>query len=110
VGGLNLTGSKTRVRDSSEVDAEVIYSVKIIEARRAIGGSLCSAAFDDAAVTVADAVIEKYAYAYPEEPKMLRTRAGSRSLYRSCCKGKCESEVFCGAAIPSQVHDQVSER
>jgi hypothetical protein len=33
-----------------------------------------STAVDNAAVAVADAVIEKYAEEFPEEPKMLRTR------------------------------------
>jgi hypothetical protein len=60
-------------------DAEVLViedaAVKAFKrVRQAIGGSICSAAVDNAAVPVTDAVIEKYA-----EECLLRTR-GEASL------------------------------
>ena len=55
--------------------AEIEDAAKqLMKAKKEIGGAICNAAIDNAAIAVADGVIKKYAEMYPEEPPILRTR------------------------------------
>jgi hypothetical protein len=74
-GNTSMFVAMSQLKDEvHSADDEVIEAMKaLMTGRKAFGGSLCSAAVDNAAVPVVDAVIEKYAEECPEEPKMLRT-------------------------------------
>ena len=67
---LSQLGDQSHVTEAEADDAVV----KLQRVREEIGCSICSAAVDNGAGGIANAVIQKYAEICPEEPKMLRTR------------------------------------
>jgi hypothetical protein len=102
-GNTSMFVAMSQLKDEvHSADAEVVDAVKafLTTARKAIGGSICSAAVDNAAVTAADAMIEKYAEECPEEPKMLRTRDPGHCIYLVAKKDS--AKVKCMALLISE--------
>jgi DNA-binding FrmR family transcriptional regulator len=86
---MTQLGQHAHVTGAKVIDA----IVKLHNVREFIGGSICSAAVDNAVSSVAQAVIEKYAKECPEEPKMLRTRVPGQCIVLAA-KSNAKVESF----------------
>jgi hypothetical protein len=77
--------------------AEIEDAAKqLMKAKKEIGGAICNAAIDNAAIGVADGVIKKYAELFPEEPPILRTRDPAHCID---LVAKDSAEVTCFANL-----------
>ena len=92
---LSQLGSDVHVSEKEVTDCVD----QLVKVKADIGGSICNAAMDNAAIHVAEAVIKEYAIRFPSEPPILKTRDPAHCID---LVAKDSAEVPCFASLMTQ--------